>query len=538
MRTRFILGSVFLTAFAGIAVAVDGTVEKPTPGEPMDPLALEAANILINAEAVIPPQCYTRSFGEFNPCYTCHQNYTDYDRPNRMSDGGLQAAYEFSDYGFTNRWHNLFVDRSQAIAATPDAAILDWINTENYTDLGPRLEEMGWRGWMPDLENLHLAAAAFDEDGFARDGSGWVAFNYKPLPSTFWPTNGSTDDVMIRLPEAFRSTSEGQPSRDAYLANLSLVEMAFKDLEVISTPPIDETVVGVDLNDDGELSVVEMIDARDTYVGAASDIEVARMLYPEGTQFLHSVRYIGVAEDGAIIVPPRMKELRYMEKIRFLDQPRLRSIYDNEHQEKKDELLPRAVNQGDRGLDAGFGWLVQGFIEDREGHLRQQTYEETLFCMGCHGTVGATLDQTFAFPRKVTGAEGWGYINLRGMQDSPNVGEEIGEILTYLERVGGGGEFRENDEMAARWFDEDGAVDRAKVLAAPDVYSLITPSPERALALNKAYKQIVDEQSYIFGRDAVLAPAHNVFDVVDPETAPTLDEKHQFSWDLRLDWTE
>ncbi|TMO83484.1 hypothetical protein CWC13_20075, partial [Pseudoalteromonas ruthenica] len=68
---------------------------------------------------------------------------------------------------------------------------------------------------------------AFDEMGFARDGSGWVAFNYKPFPSTFWPTNGSTGDVMIRLPEAFRSKG-GVYNQDVYLANLSLVELALK----------------------------------------------------------------------------------------------------------------------------------------------------------------------------------------------------------------------------------------------------------------------------------------------------------------------
>ena len=48
----------------------------------------------------------------------------------------------------------------------------------------------------------------FDDEGFdhAPDGTptGWRAFAYMPLPSTFWPANGSTDDVLIRLPEAYR----------------------------------------------------------------------------------------------------------------------------------------------------------------------------------------------------------------------------------------------------------------------------------------------------------------------------------------------
>ena len=31
-------------------------------------------------------------------------------------------------------------------------------------------------------------------------------------------------------------------------------------------------------------------------------------------------------------------------------------------------------------------------------------------------------------------------------------GEIDGEFLTYLERVGGGDEFRQNEEMIERWF--------------------------------------------------------------------------------------
>ena len=61
-----------------------------------------------------------------------------------------------------------------------------------------------WTGEVTEIKNLHLGAEAFESNGIAKDGSGWVAFNYKPLPSTFWPTNGSTDDVMIRLSEKFQ----------------------------------------------------------------------------------------------------------------------------------------------------------------------------------------------------------------------------------------------------------------------------------------------------------------------------------------------
>ena len=38
----------------------------------------------------------------------------------------------------------------------------------------------------------------------------------------------------------------------------------------------------------------------------------------------------------------------------------------------------------------------------------------------------------------------------------------------------------------------------------------LTPSRARALALGKAYLAVVREQSFVLGRDAMLAPAVNV----------------------------
>ncbi|MCG8316641.1 MAG: hypothetical protein MI976_25790, partial [Pseudomonadales bacterium] len=132
-----------------------------------------------NREAIIPPMCYTRTESKNNPCYVCHQDALP-GRENVMNDADLQEAYSFSDLGMTNHWHNLFKDRSDRVAAITDADILEWVNTDNYSELAPRLREYGFNGWIPDLQNLHLAADAFDEQGFAKDGSHWVAYNYKP----------------------------------------------------------------------------------------------------------------------------------------------------------------------------------------------------------------------------------------------------------------------------------------------------------------------------------------------------------------------
>ncbi len=488
-----------------------------------------------NPEAVIPPQCYTRTEGRFNPCYVCHQNHI-LGRENRMNDARLQRAYSFSEAGQTNRWRNLFEDRTRQAAAMSDEAIQEWINDDNFSELAGRLEAAHFRGYIPRLQNLADGMAAFDEEGFAKDGSHWVAFSYKPFPSTFWPTNGSTDDVLIRLPTKFRHTQDGVYSREVYKANLAILEAAIKGFDSIGSLPIDEAQLGHDLNGDGTLGRIHAITRPASYVGAGSDTRVEPYIYPLWTEFLHTVRYVGVGADGSITNARRMKEVRYMRKRDFLPPTVLAHYYDQEYQEKLEGTLPHYPDRGHAGLYNKMGWLLQGFIEDKDGRLRFNTYEETMFCMGCHNTVGSLIDKTYSFPRKIDGAAGWGYINLRGMPDAPNMNERQGEILTYLERVGGGTEFRNNPEMAARWYHTDGSVNYAAVAAARDVYELITPSPARALLLNKAYKLIVEDQDFIYGRDATVSPPANVYEHVDNTTAPTLPPDKIYAWDIRLNW--
>lgn len=501
------------------------------------------ADRVYNAEAVIPPQCYTRTEGRFNPCYTCHQTYDDANRPNYMADGVLQGDYAFSEVGVTDHWRNLFVDRRDAVAAIADRAVREYIHVDNYAPFVQRLRnDPDWTGPVPAIDGLAEGAAAFDEHGMARDGSGWVAFNYKPLPSTFWATNGNTDDVMIRLPTAFRrsdcTAGAPRPSRAVYLANLGILEAAVKGTDRMGIPAVDENVVCADLNRDGRFTRVTEVVRGDFYVGAADDVPVQTMRYPVGTQFLHTVRYVAVGPEGDTGPSRRMKEVRYMKKIRTFDNAELRSLYGNEQQEKREGNLPSFVDRGDHGIDNGMGWMVLGFIEGADGELRKQSHEEELFCMGCHTTIGTTVDQTFAFPRKVDGAKGWGYIDLHGMPDAPSLGSDEGEILRYLRRVGGGNEFRENPEMQARWFHDDGSV-REDAVRSADVHELTSPSAERALELDKAYWITVMEQSFIYGRDATLAPAENVYREVDPaKTVPLQPEHRVKDYDIRLRWEE
>ena len=492
-------------------------------------------NTLSNPEAVVPPMCYTRTEARTNACYVCHQDAIE-GRENVMNDGDLQEAYSFSDLGMTNQWKNLFEDRTGRIAAISDSEILDYISQDNYSELAGRLRDAEFQGWIPDLKDLHLGAGAFDHHGFARDGSGWVAFNYKPMPSTFWPTNGSTDDVMIRLGEPYRKTSDGRTSQDAYRANLAILEANIKDLPEVTCLPVDETAIGKDLDGDGTLATARRIRDTTAWVGAAADLPIERFLYPAGTEFLHTVRYVGIGKDDEIGVSTRMKEVRYSRKVKAYSKPMYARKYELEAQEKEAGNLPFYVNLGQYGIDNGNGWAIHGFIEDRKGRLRAMTYEENFSCMGCHNSVGSSIDKTFSFPRKIDGAKGWGYINLRGMPDAPNMGEQIGEIVTYMTRVEGGSEFRNNEEMEQRWFGRDGKPDPAKLAKARDVYDLITPSRERALALNKAYRTIVEDQDFIHGKDAVLTPPENVYDRIDNESSPTLPPDKIYRWNILLDW--
>lgn len=485
--------------------------------ERFDPLRQARATwgTVNNREAIIPVQCYTKTDGVSNPCWTCH---TEKHGRNQMDDWSLQEEYAFSELGMTNHWTNLFADRRPIMASMSEREVLHYVRQDNYSPLRAVLADRGdYAGWRPDLD----LRQGFDAEGFARDGSWWRAFRYKPFLGTFWPTNGSTDDIFIRLPWPFYTDLAGVPSRELYRINLAILEVALTVDDRIADAkirrriePVDEALAGIDLDADGRVGglIEEIIGLPERYVGAADKIPVQRHLYPAGTEFLHSVRYLD--PDHPDMIATRMKELRYAVKRVWTDDLLLDLAYAEEKDHKERGLLPLYPGEPDQGLLNEFGWQFQGFIEDAEGRLRSQTHEESYYCMGCHGSIGVTVDQTFGFPRKVPGASGWGYQSLAGIADVPQVGHPDPEILTWFWRVGGGDEFRSNTEILGRFFPggmlDDASVRRAAPGGDRDIRWLLIPSRERALALNQAYMALVREQSFSQGRDAVLAPAHNV----------------------------
>lgn len=503
----------------GILGACVARVEQERSRPEYDPLKHAMSDLSVsNPEATVPSMCYTKTAGISNPCWTCH---TDSVSPNEQADWELQEEYAFSDFALTNRWSNLFTDRTAEAAAISDDEALAWVRQDNYTPLVKALKHFDdYEGYRPDLD----FDAGFDADGFANDGSNWRALRYKPFLGTFWPTNGATDDVFIRLPAKFGQGTDGQPSRAVAKLNYAILEAVVANdpttpnhqvanlITVVEA--VDEALAGLDLNGDGSIggliTRIQGLPAR--FAGAAAGVTIERYKYPEGTEFLHSVRYVDPDAPG--MIARRMKELRYSRKVMYLDGWATQRAYEKEWNEKTDGLLPFFPGGPEVGLRNAFGWQYQGFIEDEKGRLRLQSQREHYFCMGCHGATGVTVDSTFTLSRKVPGKAGWAYQDIRGMHDAPQAGHAEPEILTYFQRVRGGDEFRANDEILQRFFPggilDEAAVRRASKGGDKDITWLILPTRQRALALNKAYMALVRSQTYELGRDTLLAPPQNV----------------------------
>jgi len=509
---------------------------------------------LENVTAFIPPQCYTKTTDAagraHNPCFTCHVASR---RPNAINDGDLQTSYAFPGPALVNPWSNLFEDRRPRIAEISDADILACIRQDNYLvpdggiALTARLDDLPsswdvdgdgrWSGYRPDV---HFR---FDAEGYdlAPDGtrSGWRAFAYTLLPGSFSPASGSTDDVLIRLPAAYREDEAGKPDWTAYAVNLAIVESLIRRADV-AIAPIDEARFGVDLDKDGRLAGADHIafawaplEGQDmSYVGRAKRLQeageapLAAGLYPLGSEFVHSVRYVDPDdgdEAGGVRLSARLKELRYMQKTVWQSYADLEESALTEIKEADDfpDRLPIFDGNAETGIANGVGWRLQAYIEDRDGALRPQSFEETVFCVGCHGGVGVTDDSTFAFARKLAAPDGgWFHWSQRGLADvaDPLGLGGVGEYARYLTENGAGDEFRANTEIIEAFFMPDGAPKQdALQRLAGDVSTLLYPSRRRALDLNKAYRTIVLDQDFIHGRSAQIAPVENVHREVDDE---------------------
>jgi hypothetical protein len=511
-----------------------------------------------NPTAYIPAMCYTKTMDSsgkaHNPCYACH---TKGEKPNFLDDSDLQTHYEFPKVGKINPWKNLFTFKNAN--SYSDVEIENYIKDDNYKDdkgeiiLSKKLP-VNWGGYVPDCY-FH-----FDEDGFDKNPktgeySGWRAYRYYPFLGTFWATNGSTDDVLIRLPFPFRADKNRKFDLEIYKTNLSIIE-AFLKQKTIQTETLDESVSGIDLDKNGKLEKTNQLKYTWSstepmrYAGMAEDYQTnkelltAGGLFPVGTEFLHSVRYLDWnKEANTVMLSKRMKELRYARKNEWYNYSELK---DKVSREKKDlrfrtEKTPEGFH-GDyeHGFDNKSGWVYQGYIEDKKGNLRPQTNEETLFCIGCHSSLGVLADSIFSFNRKMEGSDkskvdfGWAHWSSKGISgvgdrtvSFKNFGEQ-NEYSFYLQNNQAGDEFRENEEIKKIFFQKDGTLNHeAFTKLKSDVGILINPSRERSILLNKSYRAIVESQSFRFGRDAILKKPTNVFEKI-PDGQTTGIEKIVF----------
>ena len=400
---------------ARLAPAASETPAGDTPAH-----AAPVRRAFDNPYAQIPPQCYVktrRADGSVNnTCAACHRASQE---PNFVDDAELQLSYALPPSARRNPYTNLLVETGSATEKVADDDVVAYVRRGNYPFDGAPDAPRGFTD-APD------ARFRFDERGFDREPSGaptgFRAFAYEPLPSGFGPELGSFGDVLIRLPAAFRETRDGAYDEETYEVNLAIVEALITRADV-AIEPVDERRHEVDLDGNGALTTARSVrfrfdrNAADNlcYVGRASlACATARPvpgLYPLGTEFLHSLRYLDVTAAG-VAPAVRMKELRYAKKTRYLSYAELRNeaTHEAKEREKSPDRPRRLLGDEARGVSNGQGWVYRAWIEDERGELRVQSAEEHLSCVGCHGGVGVTTDSSFALPRKLRGksnASGW-----------------------------------------------------------------------------------------------------------------------------------
>lgn len=501
-------------------------------------ITLNAQN-LTNKTPSIPSQCYTKTqispTQTHNPCYACHTKGVE---PNFNDDSDFQTDLAFRESAKKNPWTNLF-HPPRIDPHLSDKKLLNYIRTSNYQNkerlyLADKLKHPPkawdlnhngrWDGYTPDCY-YH-----FDEEGFDHNPqgtiTGWRAFRYYPFVGTFWPTNGSTDDVLIRLDKIFWQNSAGKIDLAVYKLNLAIVEAMIKR-QSITIPATDEKLYGVDLDHNGFLGEAHTIfyewdplhGKNMSYVGLArkallqGQIHLAAGLFPEGTEFLHSVRYIDYDDQQRVRLSARFKELRYAKKTHWIQYSDLMLLTQGATRNKATDPDQTELSHGDfeKGILLGNAWKYQGFIEDRRGALRPQTYEEHLFCVGCHSTLGATTDSTFSFGRKLSHpTQGWQHWSQRGYdkEHEPQLKNGEGEYSAYLKHNKAGDEFRMNREVIEKFFDTEGKPQQKMFQElSEDIGTLLSPSYDRGLHLNKCYHALVKQQTFQKGRDPLCEDA-------------------------------
>lgn len=464
MRLRFSL-SVLCAIAAGLnGCGGDSSLTKPEPSSVSQVQAPASSQRIplrgdfisratfANPHAHIPAQCFIETGGGTqNACLFCHTNGVaalnlGNNNPQAGANpniGNLQADYAFGalDYPYVvnssiNPWINTLKPEVLNAAVTAlgmqpaDWDMQAYIRENNWQLAFAKRAALGAvKDWDARVDSpfrlfpgLNPADLPADADGFVRTRdadagffqdtsgyvTGWRAVNFMPY-GIFTPLAGSVSGIYIRLPSPFMKDADGRFSTGIYAQNLDLVAANIQN---------------------------RLTPAQTHYVGAASHQAIVRGQYPLGTEFTHPLHYVDVQADGhnsAISRFPglrseRVKEIRWMIK--------LREWYPSEFGNTlKEESAPVYASRTDGWIENGTGWLIGGFIEDAKGDLRPQTPSELTQCVSCHSSnvrqsevgqnpvftsgTGNSIDSTWALPRKLNGAIGWGEMDYLGFVSNP-----------------------------------------------------------------------------------------------------------------------
>jgi hypothetical protein len=388
-----------------------------------------------NEDPSIPAQCWIEtSYGTQNACLYCHTDYlAKIKHGNAFPLGEDQVLYSFPSPDLNKvLWRNTIFPKeiSERLEkegiALPDSEDVAYVRRDNWQSAFKKARPTASAEWLnressefvlfPALNPSHLfpyrakdptsggTHGFVDANGFVRDEkeayTGWRAVNFFPY-GIFTPLSGSVSGIYIRLPRSFRCEN-GNFSREIYRKNLDLLERNIKNR------PNKES----------------------RYSGDASRVKIEKGFFPVGTEFAHPLHYVDLNADGETGAQldgvvgnktvtyefpgtrsRRVKEMRYMYKWKQV------GIDDIDEEAHPDDFV--IGNEGQGWVDNNTGWLLSGFIEDREGELRPQTTEELMQCIGCHGKVGNTVDSVWSFERKLPAEAGWREMDY-GAYDSKN----------------------------------------------------------------------------------------------------------------------
>ncbi len=421
-----------------------------------------------NEDPAIPAQCWIETgYGTQNACKYCHTDYlAQKQHGNATPTAEDQILYSFPTPNLNHiNWGNIIkpqegIARLRHAGLTPydaaDVGNLRYVRQDNWRTAYRRARGNGDRTWdnrsskdsdlrlLPalDPDNLYPYQPGdptdegrhgyIDPEGFVRDRdngyTGWRAINFFPY-AIFTPLTGSVSGIYIRLPRPFM-TLRGKVNIEVLRKNLALLEQNIKD----GKP------------------------RRGFYYGDAQGVPVQKGFYPVGTEFAHPLHYVDLNADGETGADldgvmdeqnmdfefpgtrsKRLKELRYLYKWKHVG---LEDIAAEEEQR------PVVIGKKWQGwIDNKAGWILAGYIEDRKGALRPQTTEELLQCLGCHSSVGTTVDSVWSLQRKLPGPRGWGEMDYGGyragspdqtrLQDRLNASVGQGELEYFYATVVG-----------------------------------------------------------------------------------------------------